>query len=195
VLAAVGAGCGALAGAGVGAGLSVAESTVRSRRTEAIMAGGAVGGGAVGLGAQLIATWSLSVLVGVDVPIGGGLEGLVLGAAAGLGYGTATAHANGLAAPQGRPRLRTAAVTAMATGLAALALGLAGHPLVGGTIHVIAQASTGARAVLTPLGRLIGEPGFGPVTAALLSLGEGVAFGLGLALGLTSRRQDARRQS
>jgi hypothetical protein len=59
---------------------------------------------------------------------------------------------------------------------------------VGGTIHAIAQASLGGQAALTPLGRLIGEPGFGPLTAALISLGEGAMFGLGLALGLTHRR-------
>jgi hypothetical protein len=40
---------------------------------------------------------------------------------------------------------------------------------------------------LTPLGRLIGEPDFGPVTAALIATGEGGLFGFGLALGLTRR--------
>jgi len=72
-------------------------------------------------------------------------------------------------------------------GLAGLALAWAGRPLVGGTIHLVAQASAGSQALLTPLGRLIGEPDFGPLTAALIAAGEGALFGSGLALGLTSR--------
>jgi hypothetical protein len=81
-----------------------------------------------------------------------------------------------------------ATATALACALAALALTVSGRPLVGGTVHAIAQASAGAQAVLTPLGRLIGEPGFGPITSSLISMGEGAAFGVGLALGLTRRR-------
>jgi hypothetical protein len=45
VLAVIGAACGAAGGAGVGAGLSVAEATFRSRRTIALVAGGAVAAG------------------------------------------------------------------------------------------------------------------------------------------------------
>jgi DNA-binding winged helix-turn-helix (wHTH) protein len=191
VLAVIGAGCGALAAAGVGAGLSIAESLLRSRRTLALIAGGAVGGGVVGLLVQLIGRWSLAVLVGVDAPVNGGLEGLVIGGAAGLGFAVATAHVNGgLAAPQGLGRLRAAMMTAGACGLAALGLAMAGRSLVGGTIHAITQASIGGQAILTPLGRLLGEPGFGAVSAALISTGEGLVFGLGLALGLTYRHRE-----
>jgi DNA-binding winged helix-turn-helix (wHTH) protein len=196
VLAVIGGGCGALGAAGVGAGLSIAESVLRSRRTLALIVGGAAGGGIAGLLVQLLGRWGLAVLVGIDADIGGGLEGLIIGGAAGLGYATATSRANGgLAAPRGRGRLRAAALTAGACGLAALGLALAGRSLVGGTIHAIAQASIGGQAVLTPLGRLIGEPGFGPVTAALIGMGEGAMFGLGLALGLTHRRWPISRTS
>ena len=189
VLAVIGGGCGALGAAGVGAGLSIAESVLRSRRTVAMIAGGAAGGGIAGLIVQLLGRWSLAVLVGVDAYIGGGLEGLIIGGAAGLGYATATSRANGgLASPRGLGRLKAVGLTAGACGLAALGLALADRSLVGATIHAIAQASIGGQAVLTPLGRLIGEPGFGPVTAALIGMGEGAIFGLGLALGLTHRR-------
>ena len=58
---------------------------------------------------------------------------------------------------------------------------LAGRPLAGGTIHVIADAADGSRATLAPLGRLIGEPDFGPVSSAILAFGESAVFGLGLA--------------
>ena len=71
--------------------------------------------------------------------------------------------------------------------MAALALALAGRPLVGGTIHYIARSSARSQATLTALGRFIGEPNFGPLTAALVATGEGALFGLGLALGLARR--------
>jgi DNA-binding winged helix-turn-helix (wHTH) protein len=188
VLGVIGGCCGAAGGAGVGAGLSVAESIVRSRRATALICGAALGGGLAGSLAQWLGRWSLAALVGVNVDIGGGVEGLVIGGAAGLGYSVATSHAEGgLAAPRGRRRINAAALTAAACGLAALSLALAGRPLVGGTIHVIAQSSRGAQATLTPLGRLIGEPDFGAVTAALIATGEGALFGLGVAFGLTRR--------
>jgi DNA-binding winged helix-turn-helix (wHTH) protein len=188
VMGVIGGCCGAAGGAGVGAGLSVAESIARSRRFLALVCGAALGGGLAGIVAQWLARWSLSALVGVNVAIGGGVEGLAIGAAAGLGYGVATSQpGGGLAAPRGRRRIRTTGATAAACGLAALALALAGRPLVGATIHAIAQTSSGSQATLSALGPLVGERDFGPATAALVATGEGALFGLGLALGLTRR--------
>jgi hypothetical protein len=188
VLATIGACCGAAGGAAVGAGMSMAESIARSRRALAVSCGAAIAGGVVGYIAQWLGRWSLAALVGKDVAIGGGLEGVVIGGAAGLGYSLATRHAQGgLAAPRGRKRLVVAAITAAACGLAALALSLSGRPLVGGTIHFIAASSEGSQATLNSLGRLIGEPAFGPLTAAVIATGEGALFGLGLALGLARR--------
>ena len=188
VLAVIGACCGAAGGAGVGAGLSIAESIARSRRALALLCGAALGGGAAGFAAQWLGRSMLAALVGVMVDVGGGLEGLVIGGAAGLGYSLATSYvAGGLAAPRGRRRAVVAFATAAACGLAALAMALAGRPLVGGTVHLIADASSGSQATLTSLGRFIGEPDFGPLTAAVIATGEGVLFGLGLALGLTRR--------
>ena len=188
VLAVIGGCCGAAGGAGVGAGLSVAESIARSRRMLALVCGAALGGGVAGLTAEWLGRWSLAALVGVNVDIGGGLEGLALGGAAGLAYGLATSHSDGgLAAPRGRRRFLVAAATAAACGLVALALAVAGRPLVGGTIHLIADASVGSQVNLTSLGRFIGESDFGPVTSALIATGEGALFGFGLALGLTHR--------
>lgn len=188
VLAVIGGCCGAAGGAGVGAGLSVAESVARSQRFIALACGAALGGGVAGLVAQWLGRWSLAALVGVNVDIGGGLDGLAIGAAAGLGYGLATwPSGGGLAAPRGPRRLGVAGVTAALCGLAALGLSLTGRPLVGGTIHAIAEASLGSQATLTALGRLIGEPDFGSLTSALISTGEGALFGLGVALGLTRR--------
>jgi DNA-binding winged helix-turn-helix (wHTH) protein len=188
VLAVIGWCCGAAGGAGVGAGLALAESTARSRRMVALVCGAALGGSVAGVVAQLLGRWSLASLVGVNVDTGGGLEGLVIGGAAGLGYSLSTLGVEGgLAAPRGSARLRAIGLTAGACGLAALALTLAGRPLVGGTIHAIAQASRGSQAALTPIARLVGEPDFGPLTAAVIGTGEGALFGIGLSLGLTRR--------
>jgi DNA-binding winged helix-turn-helix (wHTH) protein len=193
VLAVIGAVCGAAGGAAVGAGLSLAEAVVRSRRPFALMCGAAAGGAAIGGLIQWIATRALATIVGVNVAIGGAIEGLAIGAAAGAGYALATTRATGgLAAPLGRRRLYAAAITALCVGLAALALALSGRPLVGGTVHAIARAAQGSQVALTPLARLIGEPDFGPWTRAIIGAGEGALFGFGLALGLTRRPRPAR---
>jgi hypothetical protein len=120
--------------------------------------------------------------------MGGGVEGVMIGGAAGLGYALATrGAAGGLATPRGRDRLDTILVTGLACAMAALALTFGGRALVGGTIHAIAKVSAGSQAVLTPIGRLIGNPDFGPLTRMVIGTGEGLLFGLGLALGLTRR--------
>ena len=189
VLGFIGAACGAAGGAGVGAGLSAAETMARSRRVIALIAGAALGGGLVGAAVEWIGSASLEALVGLKIDIGGGLEGIVIGAAAGLGYAAATRRIEGgMAAPRGRRRAQTAALTALLCGLAALALTLQGRQLPGGTVHVIGRAAEGSQVTLAPLGRLVGEPDFGPVSQAIIGFGEGALFGLGLALGLTSRR-------
>ena len=188
VLGAVGAVCGAIGGAGVGAGVAVAESVARSRRNLALVAGAAAGGGLAGSLAQWLGRSTLSTLVGVHVQTGGGIEGIVIGAAAGLAYALGTRRADGgLAAPRGSDRARSVWLIALGCGLAALTLTLSGRALVGGTIHQIAKSSQGAQAALTPLARFVGEPDLGPVSGALVGTGEGALFGLGLALGLTRK--------
>ena len=188
VLAVIGGVCGALGGAGVGAGLSVAEAVARSMRGIALIAGAAGGGGLVGSAVQWLARWSLLALVGVEMKTGGGVEGLIIGASAGLGYAIGTSYVEGgLAAPRGGQRLRAAALTALLCGAGALCLALAGRPLVGGTLHGIARQARGSQITLTPLARLIGEPDFGPVSQRLLGTAEGAVFGFGVALGLTRR--------
>ena len=188
VLAVIGGVCGALGGAGVGAGLALAEAATRSQRALALIVSGALGGGIVGAAAQWLARWGLAALVGLDLEIGGGLEGVVIGGGAGLGFAIATRGTqDGVAAPRGRKRLLAALITAVICGLAGLALTFAGRPLASGTIHAIANAADGSRATLAPLGGLIGEPDFGPVSSAILAFGEGAMFGLGLAYGLMRR--------
>jgi hypothetical protein len=139
---------------------------------------------------QWLARVTLSTLVGVDVAVGGGIEGLAIGGAVGLGYALATPHIEGgLAAPRGRRRATAVALITVACALAALGLSLWGRPLVGGTINVIAESSIRSEAVLASLGQLVGEPDFGPLSKALLGTGEGALFGAGVAAGLTRRRR------
>jgi DNA-binding winged helix-turn-helix (wHTH) protein len=188
VLAVIGGGCGALGAAGVGAGLALAHA-VRSPRTPALVLGAALGGGLVGATVQWLARWALSALVGLDLAIGGGLEGVVIGAGTGLGFAIATRCAqDGPAAPPGLTRPQAAFIIALCCGMAGLVLTLTGHPLAGGTIHAIADAADGSRVSLAPLGRLIGEPDFGPTSRLILAFGESAVFGLGIAFGLIRRR-------
>lgn len=189
VLAAIGAVSGAIGAAGVGAGLAVAESVVRSWRTLALVTGASLGGATVGTAVQWLARWSLALLAARPVAVGGGIEGLALGAAAGLGYALTTHEAaGGFAAPRGTARVRSVMAVSMVCGLAGLALALLGHQLVGGTLHTMATGPDGTSSLLSPLGHVIGEPDFGPATAALVSVGEAACFGAGLAAGLTRRR-------
>ena len=154
-------------------------------------AGAALGGSVVGAAVQWLTRWALFSLVGLDVNIGGGLEGLVIGAAAGSGLATASDRANDEEpAAVNRQRRRVAFITALSCGLAGLALSLAGCHLAGGTIQLIADAAEGSRASLAPLGRLIGEPNLGPISSAIIAFGETATFGFGLARGLTRRPGD-----
>ena len=183
---------GAVAGfagaAGVAAGMAAAEAVARSRRTLAIISGGALGGLAVGSVLHAVARWTLQSVFGLQVALGGPVEGLLLGAAVAAGYAsTTTLKEGGIAAPRGIARWRTAGACALAGGAMAVVLSLSGSPLVGGTINLVAQASAGSQVALAPLGAWIGEPAFGPLTRTLVAIAEGALFGFGLAWGLTRR--------
>jgi hypothetical protein len=192
-LALVGVVIGGLGAAGVGCGLAAAEALVRSRRTLALAVFGALGGGAVGTLAHRLARGVLAAIAGQDiVPVGGGLEGLAIGAAAGLAYGWATPRPQGgMATPHGSRRAWAALVTGIACALAAALVTLAGGTLGGASLHRVAEAFPGSRVRLEMLGRLTGEPGFGPSARAGLGAWEGLLFGGGLALGLTRRPKPA----
>jgi DNA-binding winged helix-turn-helix (wHTH) protein len=186
VLVLVGAGAGAVGGLGVGAGLAVAESSSRLRNAVGLAIGAAAGGAAIGIAVQWLMRWSLAAIVGLNLPTGGAFEGLVMGAAAGIGYAIARR-----VGPGPRSRIYGAAVVAAFCAAAALALGWAGRPLVGGTLHLIAREARGSQISLAPLGRLIGEPGFGPVSQALIAAWEGGLFGFGVGMALLRRRSHA----
>jgi DNA-binding winged helix-turn-helix (wHTH) protein len=189
-LAAIGVVAGGLGAAGVGAGLVAAEVLARSRRALALVACGALAGALVAGIAAVVLRALLEGLFGLHlVHSGGAIDGLVLGAAAGIGYAATTSHPDGggLAAPRGRRRIVTAAAVGACCAVGAAALTVSGRPLVGGLVHEIARASRDAELVLGPLGHLIGEPGFGRLAQVILSTFEGAAFGCALGWGLTRR--------
>ena len=186
VLGLVGAVVGAIGGLGVGTGLAAGES--RGRRRLALPAFASHGGGFVGLAASLAARWTVEGLFGRSIPpVGGGVEGLAIGAAAGLACALSAPppQGSGLAA---RVRVRAALVTGIAVSLACVALTAAGGRLVGTSLNAIARAFQGSQVGLAPLARLLGEPDLGPLTRAVLGAWEGLLFGAGVVLGFTRRQ-------
>jgi hypothetical protein len=188
-LAVVGSTVAGLGAAGVGFGLAAAEALVRSWRTVALTVLGAAGGGLAGAVSRRAVAVLLDGLFGLDgVATGGGFEGLVVGAGAGLGFGLTTARmADGLAAPRGRARARTITATALACAVCAAGLSLAGGRLGAASLDAIVGTFPETRVSLASLGRLFGEEGLGLRTLAALGFGEGLLFGAGLAAGLTRR--------
>ncbi len=189
-LAAIGALAGGVGAAGIGAGLAAAEVLARSRRGLALAVCGAASGALVAMVAHLLLRALLDDLFGLQFPYrGGGIDGLVLGGAAGIGYALATPQppGGGLAAPSGQRRVTASIIVAACCAAATTALSLSGRLLVGGLVHDVTALSRDAGLVLAPLGHFIGEPDFGPNTRALLSAFEGAVFGGTLTWGLTRR--------
>ena len=188
-LAVVGAIVGGLGAAGVGAGLAAAEAVARSLRGPSLVLAGAAGGGAVGAVSNLVGRWALEGVFGRELAaVGGGLEGLGIGAAAGFGYALATPRQEGgMATPRGGERLRAAAITGLACAAAAVAITALGGHLAGTSLNFVARSFQGSQVGLAPLARLLGEPEMGPISRAVIGAYEGGLFGFGLALGLTRR--------
>ena len=185
----VGAVVGGLGAAGVGAGLAMAEALARSLRGLALVALGALGGALVGSAAHVLGRWTLAALFGQDLwMVGGGLEGLGIGAAAGLGYALATPRPEGgMAAPRGGERVMAALVAGLCCALAGIALTWAGRSLAGASLNTMARAFQGSQVGLAPVARLVGEREMGPLTRTVMAAYEGLLFGCGLILGLTRR--------
>jgi DNA-binding winged helix-turn-helix (wHTH) protein len=174
--------------AGVGAGLAAAEVLVRSWRRTSLAVCGGLGGLLIGSLSHLIGMWTVEGLFGRDMsPIGGGFEGLVVGAAVGLGYALATPRSEGMAAPTGRHRLRVALVTGFLGALAAAALASSGSHLGAMSLDFMARSFPGSQLTFVPIARLLGEQAPGLVTRVVIGAGEGFFFGAGVAFGLTHR--------
>jgi DNA-binding winged helix-turn-helix (wHTH) protein len=186
----IGAAAGAFGAAGIGAGLAAAEALARSHRAVALAVCGAIGGAVVGALAHTLARVLIAGVFGRDLAgVGGGLEGLALGAAAGMGYAWSTAlqPGGGMAAPQGVARVRAALVTGAVCALAGIGITLSGGTMVAASLDVAAGTFQGSQVGLAPIARLLGEGNLRPITSMVISAFEGLLFGAGLAFGLTHR--------
>jgi DNA-binding winged helix-turn-helix (wHTH) protein len=196
-LAALGAVAGGVGAGGIGAGLAIAEALARSRRGLALILCGGLSGAIIAAIAHVIVRALIDGLVGApDVVLPGVFEGLVIGAALGGGYAFATPQppGGGMAAPTGRRRVVVVVTVGLVAAVAGTALAVADRTLVGGLVNEIAKTSPSANLVLAPLGQLIGEPDFGPITRIALSAFEAGVFGAAVAFGLTIRPKSATSQ-
>ena len=181
---------GALGAAGVGAGLAFAEAVARSRRGLALVLCGALAGGITGALVHLAVRGFLVVMFGQDLPHVGGLRGgLILGAAAGMGYALSTPrpHGGGMATPHGGARIGAALLTGLFCAVAGVVICRLGWNLAGTSLNLLAHTWTGSHVGLEPMARMVGEADPGPWTRTLSGGIEGMFFGAGLAAGLTRR--------
>ena len=180
---------GAAGAAGVAAGLCCAEVLIRSRRGAALVCFGAAGGGIVGAAAHALGSLALEGLFGQDLsPVAGGFEGLVLGAATGLGYALATPLAGGgMATPRGAARGLAALAAGLSCAGAAALLTARGSYLGAMSLDLLAHRFPGSQVSLEPLARLLGESDPGPFTRIAIGAWEGLLFASGTVLGLTHR--------
>jgi len=184
----VGALAGAIGGLGVGAGLALGEAHARALRPLVLMGCASLGGGIVGLVAHTVGRWTIAGLFGRAIPaVGGGAEGLAIGALVGLAYGLSARppQGSGLDAPA---RLRAAAATGLATAAGCVLASLLGATLAGASLNEVARSFQGSQVGLAPLARRLGEPDLGPLTRMALGAWEGLLFGAGVVLGFTRRR-------
>lgn len=188
-LGAVGAVIGGVGAGGVGAGLAVAEALFRSARGLGLLILGALGGGLTGALAHSVGRFALEGLFGRELSfVGGGFEGLVVGAGSGLGYALATRPpSGGLASPRGAARLRAAILVGLVCAASFVGLALQGGHLGGVSLDFMARSFQGSQVGLAPVARLLGEPELGLRTQLVLAAFEGLLFGAGLTLGLTRR--------
>jgi hypothetical protein len=184
VLAMIGAAAGAAA---AGTGALARPQRAAARRAIALAVRGAA---APRARSHTLARVLIAGVFGRDLAgVGGGLEGLALGAAAGAGYGASTAlqPGGGMAAPQGAARIRTALVTGVVCAIAGIGITLAGGTMVAASLDLAAGVFQGSQVGLAPIARLLGEGTLRPITGTLVSAFEGFLFGAGLAFGLTHR--------
>lgn len=157
---------GLLGGASVALGVSLFSSSA-SRPGLRVVAGGAAGGLTVGAVAKILAIDAFALLLGRPPgQITGAAEGAVLGAMVGLGVWVAA-----------RTSRRFAWIlTALLGASSGAAISLGGGRLMGGSLELLALQFPGSRLRMDHLGRWVGEPDFGPVSATVSAGLEGLLF-------------------
>ena len=159
-----------LGAAGVSFGIAGAERATGRPGPWSII-GGAAGGFATGAVFKLVGIDAFSLLVGeAPADVTGALEGMVLGAAIGLGSWIAALPSSRLL---DRQRLALAALTG---GISGLLIALLGGRLMAGSLAALVERFPESRLRLEPLGRLFHEAGFGSIGQALTATLEGALF-------------------
>ncbi|MFN3856588.1 MAG: transcriptional regulator [Caulobacter sp.] len=157
---------------GAGVAFGIAAASIASDRPGWWTAiGGAGGGLIVGAVVKVVGLDAFALLFGQGPgDITGAVEGAILGGGVGLGAWLA-----GLGPPARRLRWRLM-LGALAGGLAGLLVALTGGRLMGGSLDLLARDFPGSRLDLAPVGRLLAEPAFGPLSLAVTAALEGALF-------------------
>ena len=176
-----------IGGVGVGAGIGIAHHFWRPRMLTTF-AGGAIGGLLIGGIVKLLGVDAFSVLLGrAPNGIGGGLEGLIIGGAVGLGTHLTLRRKHGWPSFGG------------AAGLGAIAgaiLPLIGGRLMAASLDSLAQTYPNSPINMDALGRWFGEAQFGLRAQIGVTAVEGLMFGACVALAIRfARRLQRERRS
>ncbi len=170
-----------IGGAGVAFGIAAAGFTA-GRTWAATVAGGALGGLIVGTVVKLLGLDAFDLLFGRGPgDITGPFEGILIGAAVGLGAAIAA---------RSRSLRRSAAAAGLCGGAAGILIPLLGGRMMGGSLDALARHFPGSRLRLDQLGALFGESGFGPISQVVTGGLEGLLFGACVVGAMTiARRQ------
>ncbi|HEU4498679.1 MAG TPA: transcriptional regulator, partial [Sphingomicrobium sp.] len=154
-----------IGGAGVSLGIAAAG---HGRAGHWKIVGGALGGLIVGAVTKLLGFDAFNLLLGQSPgDITGAAEGLLLGAAVGLGAWVAS-RTSGLR--------RSAAIAAALGGAAGVLIILLGGRLMGGSLDLLSRQFPDSRLRLDEVGAIFGESGFGPVSQIVTGGLEGALF-------------------
>ncbi len=157
---------------GAGVSFGIAAAGAMSDRPWGSVVGGAVGGLVVGGIFKLLGLDAFNLLLGQSPgDITGGIEGVLLGGAVGLGawWGSRGAGSRSL-----RRRVAIAALTGAAAGVV---IPLLGGRLMGGSLDLLTRGFSDSRLRLDQVGALFGEDGFGPISQLITGGLEGALFG------------------
>ena len=186
VMVAICAGIAAVAAMGIALGIEIADRFAALRQYGPIV-GGAIGGFVTGGLGNLVGTDAFGLLVGrAPLGVSGALEGLCFGAAIGLLL--FLSHTGTLAGE----RKSWIALAAMIGAASGALVPLLGGTMLGGSLVGLSNAFPEAAVRLDTLGSGIGDPGFGPLTAAATGALEGMLFCLYVAGALAMAQGRAR---
>lgn len=157
-------------GAGVAFGIATA-GFIGLQRWWQPTAGGALGGMLVGAIGKLLGVDAFHLLLGQSPgDITGAFEGMLLGAAGGLGYWLAVRARQNHSAQHG------VAFAFSIGGAIGVLIPLLGGRLMAGSLDLLARNFPDSQLRLNPFGALFGEQGLGPISQMIIGAVEGALF-------------------